>query len=311
MVTKKEFTFLSRNGKDNCHAISWTPEDGKIKAVFQIIHGMREHIDRYDDFATFLANNGILVVGSDHLGHGKTAPTEKDFGYFGEGDIPTILVRDAHRLKKIIQEQNPGIPYFILGHSMGSFVLRKYLSLYRKGIDGAILIGTGSSPGFLTRFGIILSSILNVFQGARHKSNLLEKIAFGSYNKKIPTVVTSSDWLTEDSEAIKTYRQDPYCGFIFTVNGFNGLFKLYNYVCKPKYLTGIKKDIPILIMSGKQDPVGDYGKGPTKVYEQYKKANMTDVELILHDDMRHEVLFSCRKQDVYDYMLNWVITHTK
>ena len=93
MVTKKEFTFLSRNGKDNCHAISWTPEDGKIKAVFQIIHGMREHIDRYDDFATFLANNGILVVGSDHLGHGKTAPTEQDFGYFGEGDIPTILVR--------------------------------------------------------------------------------------------------------------------------------------------------------------------------------------------------------------------------
>ena len=311
MITKKEFTFLSRNGKDNCHAISWAPQEDKIKAVFQIIHGMREHIDRYDAFATFLAEQGILVVGADHLGHGKTAASEKDFGYFGEGDIPTILVRDAHRLKKIIQEQNPGVPYFILGHSMGSFVLRKYLSLYRKGIDGAILIGTGSQPTFLTRFGIIFSSILKVFQGGRHKSHILEKIAFGSNNKKVPEVVTSSDWLTEDPEAVQAYRNDPYCGFIFTVNGFNGLFKLINYVCKPKYLNSIKKDVPILIMSGKMDPVGDYGKGPVKVYEQYKKVGMSDVEIKLYDEMRHEILFSCNKQEVYEYMLNWVMNHTK
>ena len=309
MIVKKEFTFLSRNGTDNCHAISWAPEDGNIKGVFQIIHGMREYTDRYNDFATFLAEQGFLVVGADHLGHGKTAKTEKDLGYFGEGDIPTILVRDAHRLKKIIQEQNPGKPYFIIGHSMGSFVLRKYLTLYRKGINGAILIGTGSTPSGMTRFGIMLSSFLKVFQGDRHRSNLIDKIAFGSYNKKVPDVSTPSDWLTENAEAVKVYREDPYCMYIFTLNGFKGMFKLINHACNPKYLSVIKKDIPILIMSGKLDPVGDYGKGPEKVYNQYIKAGMTNVELKMYDDMRHEVLHSCRKQEVYDYMLNWLNNH--
>ena len=150
MVIKKEFTFLSRNGKDNCHAYSWAPENGQIKAILQIVHGMLEYVERYEDFANFLANQGFLVVGADLLGHGKTAASDKDLGYFTEKDSSTILVRDVHRLKKIIQEENPGIPYFIIGHSMGSFIMRKYLAMYCKGIEGAILIGSGNNSPVIT-----------------------------------------------------------------------------------------------------------------------------------------------------------------
>ena len=309
MILKKELTFLSRNQKDTCHAYTWKNPERDIIGIFQIVHGMQEHAQRYDAFASFLAEKGFLVVAADHLGHGHTAATESDLGYFGEGDVPTILVRDVHRLKKIIEKQYPGIPYFIMGHSMGSFILRKYLAMYKKGISGAIICGTATKPSFITNLGVSICNITSLFHGDRYYSRLINNICFGSYLKKIPDATTKSDWLTEDSNEVKAYRADKYCGFRFTVNGFKNLFKLINFVCKPSNFSGLSKDMPILITSGNQDPVGNYGKDPVKVYNQFCDLGIKKVELKLYKDCRHEILTSLIKEEVYTDMYNFCVKH--
>lgn len=311
MATRKEFGFPSRDGINTCHAYSWSPDDGNIRAIFQIVHGMEEYMDRYDDFASFMAGHGFLVVGEDHLGHGLTAATEKDLGYFAEHDAETILVRDVHRLKKITQEAHPGVPYYILGHSMGSFIFRKYLTMYGTGIDGAIVMGTGVMPSFVTGFGIFLTNFLRLFRGDRYKSAFIDKLAFGSYNKRIPDAESPSDWLSRDRDIIDKYRDDPYCTFTFSLNGYRTLFKLLKFVCKERNLTSIPHDLPILVTAGCEDPVGNYGKGPSAVYTQYKKLGITDVTLKLYPDMRHEILNEKDRDVVYNDILAWIEAHMK
>lgn len=309
MIIKNEFTFPSRNGTDKIHAYSWTPENGNIRGIFQIIHGMQEYVERYEEFAIFLAKNGFLVVGEDHLGHGKSAATDKDLGYFTQHAADTILVRDSHRLKKIIEEKHPGIPYFIMGHSMGSFILRKYLAMYGKGISGAIIVGTGCEPAFLTGIAIFLTRMLKLFRGDRHQSRFITKLAFGTYLKKIPNPKTPSDWLTRDDKIVAAYRKDPFCTFKFSVNGYRALFKLIRYVCNPRNLTKISKDMPILVTSGMEDPVGDYGKDPVRVCEQYKNLGIKDVTLKLYKDCRHEIVSELNKEEVHQNILDWVNAH--
>lgn len=309
MAIKKEFTFRSRDGINTCYAYSWAPENGNIKAVFQIIHGMVEYVQRYDAFASFLAAHGYLVVGEDHLGHGKTAATEKDLGYFCPQDPETVLVRNAHRLKKIIQEQNPGVPYFIMGHSMGSFIFRKYLTMYGSGIDGAIVMGTGVMPAFVTGFGVFLTNFQKVFFGDRHVSGFITHIAFGGYNKRIPDCRTESDWISRDDDVVDAYVKDPLCSFKFSLNAYRTLFKILGYVCKEKNLTTIPDTLPIFVVAGTADPVGNYGKGPKAVYEQYKRLGIKDVTLKLYDGFRHEILNEIGREEPYRDILNWLDAH--
>lgn len=309
MAIRTEFTFPSRDGIHQCHAYSWAPDNGEIKAVFQIVHGMIEYVDRYDDFAGFLASYGFLVVGEDHLGHGKTVKDESELGYFCTYDADTILVRDVHRLKKITQEANPGKPYFILGHSMGSFIFRKYLTMYGKGIDGAIVMGTGVMPSIVTGTGIAITNIMRIFKGDRYHSRFIEKIAFGAYNKRIPDATTGSEWLSKDTEVVAKYCNDPLCTFKFTLNGYRTLFKLLKFVCKKSNLTTIPKKLPILVISGDADPVGNYGNGPAKVYNQYKELGIEDVTLKIYENCRHELLNETERSEVYDYILNWTLQH--
>lgn len=311
MVIKKEFTFLSRNGTDNCHACSWAPENGQIKAVFQIVHGMLEYIERYEDFANFLAERGFLVVGADHLGHGQTAASDKDLGYITKNDASTVLVRDVHRLKKIIQEDNPGIPYFILGHSMGSFIMRRYLAMYCKGIDGVILIGSGNPHPFHASFGIGITNFIKIFYGDRHRSPLVHKIAFGSYLKRIPDAKTPSDWLTRDESVISEYRANPLCTYEFSLNGYRALFRLVKFSHNTANFKNLSKDMPILIASGTEDPVGEYGKHPKEIYEQFTSLGIKDVTLKLYDGCRHEILHELNKNDIYNEILGWLDTHIK
>lgn len=309
MILKNEITFPSRNGKDTCHAYTWKKADTEIIGIFQIVHGMQEHVNRYDDFARFLADKGFLVVAADHLGHGRTASCSEDLGYFGEGDVPTILVRDVHRLKKIIQEQNLGKPYFIMGHSMGSFILRKYLAMYKKGIDGAIITGTATKPALITTLGIFLCNLIKTFRGDKYYSSFITKIAFGSYLKKIPDAKTSSDWLTDDADVVRAYRADPLCGFKFSVSGFKNIFQMIKFVCKPKNFKAVSKDLPILVTAGNEDPVGDYGKAPVKVYNEFCQLGIKDVELKLYKDCRHEIITCKDKKIVYKDLLDWCMKH--
>lgn len=307
MIHKEEFFYPSRDKQHKVHAIKWIPDESiGIKCILQIVHGMVEFVDRYDDFARFMAEQGILVVGNDHLGHGETAEKEEDFGYFCEKDGSTVLVRDVHRLKKMVQEQNPGIPYFIMGHSMGSFITRRYIIDYGKGIDGAIIMGTGNKSALTVKAGKMTTKFLACFKGWRFRSNFVNSNAFGSYNKKFEPHRTEHDWICRDEKVVDAYRADRRCQFIFTLNGYYNLFRTLEYIAEPSNLEKIPKQLPLFFVSGMDDPVGDFGKGVQTVFENYQKLGMTELSIKLYKDDRHEIVNELDRKSVYEDIFQWL-----
>ena len=307
VVNKEEFYFDSRDGEHKIHAIKWIPEEEKPVCILQIVHGMSEYIDRYDDFARFLADKGILVVGDDHLGHGKSVKAGEPYGYFCKEDAPTVLVRDEHRLKKMIQGKYPGVPYLILGHSMGSFITRNYLMRYGSGVDGALIVGTGMQSKPILLCARALAAVEKAFCGAEHVSKLVDKAAFGVYNKKIESPKTSFDWLSRNEENVKRYIDDPMCGFIFTVNGFQTLFKLIYNLHDTEKLKQMPANLPIFFLAGADDPVGNYGKSVEKVYQSFCDIGMENVQMKLYPKDRHEILNEVDKDDVYADIYRWIL----
>ena len=306
-MKKEEFYFDSRDGEHKIHAIKWIPDAEKPVCILQIVHGMAEYIDRYDDFAAYFAERGILVVGDDHLGHGKSVQPGEPYGYFCKEDAPTVLVRDEHRLKKMIQEQYAGVPYIILGHSMGSFITRNYLLRYGTGIDAAIIVGTGMQSKPTLMSALAVTAIQGLIFGAKHVSNLVNVASFGAYNKRIQSPKTPYDWLSGNEDNVRKYIKDPLCGFVFTVNGFQTLFKLiYNLHDKEK-LQKMPMNLPIFFVSGADDPVGDYGKGVEQVYRSFKEIGMNNVQMKLYPGDRHEILNETDREDVYGDIYRWIL----
>lgn len=307
MVKKQEFYFESRDREHKVHAVKWIPEAEKPVCIVQIVHGMAEYIDRYDEFATYLAGKGILVVGDDHLGHGKSILQGDPYGYFCREDAPTVLVRDEHRLKKMMQEQYPSVPYLILGHSMGSFITRNYLLRYGSGINGAIIVGTGMQPKLTLVCARVLAAVQRVFCGSKHVSDLLNIAAFGAYNKRIKPYKTNFDWLSRNEENVRRYMEDPLCGFTFTVNGFQTLFQLIWNLHDEKKLQEMPKGLPVLFISGEEDPVGNYGKSVKQVYQSFLRAGMENVQMRLYPEDRHELLNEVDREDVYGDVYRWIL----
>lgn len=309
MVKKEEFTFDSRDGKTKLHAVRWVPE-GKVVCILQIVHGMAEYIERYEDVAQFFGERGILVTGDDHLGHGKSV-SDGAYGYFCEQDPATVVVRDIHRLKKMTQEDYPGIPYVILGHSMGSFILRNYLFRYGTGIEGAIICGTGSRSNFQNLICQAVASVAGVVLGERHTAKVIDGLAFGSYNKRVENPKASFDWLCTDEKVVEAYEKDEMCGFVFTVNGFKTLFQLLSRLNKKENLDKMPKNLPVHFASGDMDPVGDYGEGVRKAYEDFKGAGMERVSMKLYPGGRHEILNEKNKIQVYEELYPWIMERVK
>lgn len=307
MVKKEEFYFDSRDGEHKIHAVKWVPEVEKPACVLQIVHGMAEYIERYDEFATYLANKGILVVGDDHLGHGKSVRPGEPYGYFCKEDAPTVLVRDEHRLKKMIQEQYVGVPYIILGHSMGSYITRNYLLRYGSGIDGAIIMGTGMQPKAVVTAATALAAVQKIFCGGEHVSKLIDRAAFGSYNKRIKSPKTDFDWLSANEENVQRYLEDPLCGFVFTVNGFQTVFKLIRNLYDQEKLQTMPKNLPVFLVAGAEDPVGDYGGSVERVYQSYKDLGMENVQMKLYPGDRHEILNETDREDIYGDIYRWLL----
>lgn len=307
MIKKEEFYFESRDAEHKIHAIKWVPEVEKPVCILQIVHGMAEYIDRYDDFANYLADRGILVVGDDHLGHGKSIQPGESYGYFCKEDAPTVLVRDEHRLKKMMQEKYPGVPYLILGHSMGSFITRNYLMRYGSGVNGALIVGTGMQPKPALVCGLALTAVEKLFCGDRHVSKLVDKVAFGVYNKKIESPKTSFDWLSRNEDNVRKYIDDPLCGFIFTINGFQTLFKLIYNLHDTEKLKQMPANLPVFFLAGEDDPVGDYGRGVEKVYQSFREMGMENVQMKLYPKDRHEILNEVDKEDIYGDIYRWIL----
>ncbi len=308
MVRKEELTYKSRDRQSMIHAIKWIPEDKPV-AILQIIHGMQEYVDRYDEYARFLAEKGILVIGNDHLGHGGsvTCNSNATKGFFCKDDPATVLVRDAHRLKKMVQEEYPGIPVFILGHSFGSFVAREYITRYGTGIQGAIIQGTAYMPTGSVNSMANLVNIMQLFSGTKKRSTMINNMAFKGYLKRIPNPRTKFDWLSHNEESIDKYIADPLDNFIFTLNGFATMAELLKRVQDINKMDDIPKNLPILITAGKEDPVGNYGEAPAKLFDIYKKQlQIQNVELKLYDNMRHELQQEIGREQVFEDQYQWL-----
>ena len=304
-MMKHEFDYTSRDSVTKIHAIEWLP-DRDIKGVLQRCHGMVEYIDRYDEFAEFMSEHGYYVVGHDHLGHGKSVSEGGSFGYFCEQDPATVVVRDVHRLKKITEEQYPQVPYIILGHSMGSFIARNYLCRYGSGIDGAVIVGTGMQPAGLIFASKAMAGIQKLFCGSKHVSHFIDKAAFGGYNKRIDSPRTSSDWLSRNTENVDRYIEDELCGFTFTVNGFQTLFELIRRLQKQENLEKVPQNLPILMVSGAEDPVGDYGKGVHKACDSLKRAGVKNITVKLYENDRHELLNEDDAEVAMEDIWQWI-----
>ncbi len=312
MAEKQELFYESRDGKTQIHGVIWKPDcmvgeyAGKPKCVLQIVHGMEEYIDRYDEFAKFMNKCDICVIGNDHLGHGQSVSDGVMHGYFGEDDIATVVVRDVHRLKKMVQEQLPDVPFFIMGHSMGSFITRNYICRYGTGIKGAVIMGTGFMPNIALGTGQFITRTMALFHGWEYKSPFVQKMAFGAYQKRIENPETGVDWLSANEENVQNYIADPLCGFGFTVNGFYTLFEFIKRAQSASWRKKIPKELPMFFVAGAEDPVGGYGEGVKKAFSLYQKAGMSDLSIKLYEKDRHEILqeddWGRIAQDIYEWI---------
>lgn len=307
MIKKEDFYFDSRDGVHKLHAIKWIPEAETPVCIVQIVHGMAEYIERYDAFASWLAQRGILVVGDDHLGHGKSVNPGEPYGYFCKEDAATVLVRDEHRLKKMIQQQYAGVPYIILGHSMGSFITRNYLLRYGSGVDGAVIMGTGMPPKAVALLAWLLTSVQQVFCGGKHVAKFIDRASFGSYNKRIENPKTDVDWLSANEDNVRKHIEDPLCGFTFTLNGFQTLFRLIRNLYDEEKLRSMPKELPIFLVAGAEDPVGAYGEGVERVRRSYEEIGMKNVQMKLYPADRHEILNEADREDIYGDIYRWLL----
>ncbi|MCL2052190.1 MAG: alpha/beta hydrolase [Lachnospiraceae bacterium] len=305
MITRETIYYESRSQSQKVHAVKWIP-DGEIKAVFIIAHGMAEHIGRYEAFAEYLAHRGIVVAGCDYIGHGKSVVGQELYGYFCPRDAATVVIRDVHRLKKIMQGDYHGLPQIIMGHSFGSFVVRNYLCRYGSGVNAAILMGTGMPPKALISVLGFLANIQALLFGADKPGNLLDKLAFGSYNKRITDKASKFSWLSFNKENVEKYDADPLCGFIFTINGFQTLAEMIKRLHNQKDLANIPADLPIMMVSGLEDAVGEYGEGVKKAKRSLKKAGVKDISVRLYPWGRHEILKEEEKAEVYQEIIDWL-----
>lgn len=310
MIEEHSDYFLSNNCDNNeQHRLFYTqfvPSDkNSIKATLLIVHGMQEHCGRYADFARFLAHNGIAVLAYDHLGHGKTAQGSDDFGYFGKNGRKQV-VADAQNMANFLEKQFPTVPHFIFGHSMGSFITRCLLQIAHDQFEGAVICGTGGKiPGI--QLAKALTATLN-FVAPKSKSTFIEKV-FGNMNNtrfKAEGNQNNTNWLSVDTENRKAFLADELCGIPFTNNGFDTLIALNKDATKRNWAHAIRKNLPLLFISGEDDPIGNFGKGVRQTVANLKTDGFENVTMQLFPQKRHEILNEANKQEVYATVLQWL-----
>jgi len=286
------------------HLHTWIPDD--VKAVMIIVHGMAEHGARYDHLAKDLNQNGIGVVAPDLRGHGKTAGTVANLGYKEDGDFFGKTIGDLKALQGKIEEKYLDRPIFLLGHSMGSMLIRAYISIHGEGIAGAVISGTGGDPGLLGRIGFFIAKNISWFRGRKHESKMLEKLSFGKFNDEFKPTRTEFDWLSRKNEAVDQYVADPYCGTTFTAGFWVDFLKGLQYINSAQAYKTTPKDLPLYIFSGDKDPVGDQGKGVKAVFNSYVTAGANHIKLKLYPDGRHEMLNESNQDQVKSELMEWL-----
>lgn len=304
---KTEFYIPSSDGMSRLHGIHWMCA-GQARAVLQISHGMLEHIGRYQDFAAYLNALGIAVVGQDHLGHGKTTRPERH-GIFANERGAYYVMEDIKRVSDYVKRQYPRLPHFMLGHSMGSFFLRRYLTLYQERYSGVVLSGTGEQPGVVLKAGSILVKKAVKKTGRESYTEELHRLVLGGYGKLFKPAKTEHDWLSRDERQARRYEVDPDCQFIFSNGAYEDFFEVMTALKQKKQFDNLSQELPVLIISGAKDPVGEQGAGVRRVYKGLKKQGLSDVTMKLYPDARHELLNEINRDEVFKDIVSWLNQH--
>lgn len=305
MTCTQKISYRSADGKQNISASIWKP-GGQPIAVLQIVHGMAEYIDRYDAFASFLTEQGFLVAGNDHLGHGYSVTADSELGYITAEKPDEAIVTDIHTLNRYLQRQYPNVPIFIFGHSMGSFAVRVFLQSYSDQVDGAILMGT-SGPRPEIKAVLPLLAFLNR-QDGRKKSAVLDHLLFDGYANAFPDDSYQSRyrWLNQNEGAIRAYEEDEKCGFPFTNNGLYALLALQDKGCSPNWSRRIRRSLPMLFINGEADPLCQGGAGTKKISLELRKHDFHHVIFQSYPNLRHELLHEQEKDTVHQDIHRWL-----
>lgn len=301
----REFIINSSVDKKELYCVDFNENLINPKCVLQVCHGMAEHIRRYENFAKFLSLNGIRVFGMDNRGHGKTGEDDLH-GHIDDENGHLKLIEDVFDLNQYIREVFLDKKIFILGHSMGSVIVRNFLNKYSNEVDGAVICGTTGTYNFTHKLSLCLAKFLCLLGLKRKKSSFINKLAFNTYNSRIEELKTPFDWLTRDDKEVEKYMLDKYCGFYCTNSFFYDLISLIKNMSQKENISKIRKDLPIFFVSGKDDPVGDYGKGVSTSYRLYKEFGIKNCDLKLYDNMRHEILNEIGKEEVYNDILKFL-----
>lgn len=304
MITT-DIGFPSADGKSTIHGIIWQPAGRKPIAIVQIIHGMAEHIGRYEPFARYLVKQGFLVCGHDHIGHGYSSATE-DLGHMPAKNGSEILVEDSHSMRSIISGIFPDVPYFMFGHSMGSYTLRVYLTEYGSDLAGAVICGTGWIPQAVSVVGSRIAKGLAKAKGERGKSDLVRSMVTGVFSKAVDDPRTEFDWISVNEDNVDDFMEDELSGFDFTLGGYISLIRIAGMASKLELAKKIPHDLPLLFIAGSEDPVGANGRGVAEAVRLVKRAGAKNVKVVLYGGMRHEILNEKENDKVFADVLDWM-----
>ncbi len=303
-VLTEEVTFPSADGASTIHARFWAPAEKEPRACVQLVHGMSEHVRRYDEFARYLVGRGYAVCGDDHIGHGASASAEK------RGCMPArggndALIADEHTLRGIAQKRFPGVPHVFFGHSMGSFITRCYLGRYGEGLAAAVICGTGTIPVAVSKAGHAAARAVSALRGEDHRSKLLDSLGSGAYSKAVPGP-TGYEWLSHNEKNVQDYMVDDECGFMFSAGGYSALTALTAEACSASCAAAVPHDLPLLYIAGDGDPVGDMGRGVRAAAQLARDAGSTDVTCTIYPHMRHEILNEDAREEVFEDVADWL-----
>lgn len=303
MPMRTEF-FYDSCGAGKIRACRWMPE-GTPKAIVQILHGIAEHIERYDHFAEFLATNGILVVAEDHMGHGKSIGVDGVKGYFHGGWFSAV--QDSVKLHELTTKEYPDTPYILFGHSMGSFMARTILAKYPElELSGAVICGTGWQSEGLLKVAVPLCNAICKLTDEKKPNQFLDKVIFGGYNKKVEHPRTKSDWLSRDPKIVDAYVADNLCGFVASSGLLRDMLSGIAYIQQEASLKAMNRSLPCFFIAGGDDPVGDYGNGVKAAAEMFEKSGMNQVKCKIYPLCRHEILNEINRTEVYSDVLEWI-----
>lgn len=281
---------------------------GIPQGVVQISHGMAEHIERYFPFFRFLAKEGFIVCGHDHIGHGKSCPDPSRLGFFAEEKGYQYLVEDLHLVSVELKKRYPDLPLFLFGHSMGSLITRLYLSKYSSLLKGVVICGT-AGPNPASKVGMLVCRQVIASHGPMTRSQKLHDLIFGSYNRRFENPINENAWLSRDEENVAAYTADPLCGFEFTASAYLDLLSLQYYSNTKTWYKTLNVHLPMLLISGTMDPVGNYGKGISTVAKNLTSAGVRDLTVWMYAGARHELLNEINRDEVMRDVLSWFAVH--